>query len=459
MTSVVPPVKTWQFSTDSAATGRLNTAQADNQLEILYNWAVALEEAIARVIRDDDTLVDGAVRLRHLTNEVSELIASADGWKPKVACDLATTANVALTGEQTIDGTLTSASRVLVKDNTLAYENGLYDTAAGAWTRCTDADDATELAKAAVYVAGGIVNIGASWVQTAADIVVGTTDLVWAQFGTSGLEIPVGSVTNAELADVPTMTMPGRVLAGTGVRVNLTASQIRDLIDLEPDGASLETTGGSIQVKNLGISTAKLAALCVIASKIAADAVETDKIKDAAVTTPKLADSSVTAIKLDPAILANASAPVGSIMEYAGTVAPTGWVFCDGTAYDRTNPTYTPLFAVIGTTYGVGGGGNDFQVPDRRGRVAVGAGTGAGLTARVLGATGGEETHVQIEAELAPHTHTAQGGDSGGALPIPDWSDITCAAITRNIVTTSTGSGTGFNVMQPFIVQNFIVKL
>lgn len=62
--------------------------------------------------------------------------------------------------------------------------------------------------------------------------------------------------------------------------------------------------------------------------------------------------------------------PIGSIVAYAGSSAPTGWVLCDGTAISRT--TYATLFAAISTNFGVGDGSSTFNVPDLRGRVIVG---------------------------------------------------------------------------------------
>lgn len=57
----------------------------------------------------------------------------------------------------------------------------------------------------------------------------------------------------------------------------------------------------------------------------------------------------------------NDSMPVGSIMWFAGTTAPTGWVLCNGATY--TNSTYPNLVAVIGTTFG-GTPGTNFMVPN-----------------------------------------------------------------------------------------------
>ncbi len=65
--------------------------------------------------------------------------------------------------------------------------------------------------------------------------------------------------------------------------------------------------------------------------------------------------------------------PVGSIISYGGSSAPTGWLLCDGSAISRT--TYADLFAVLGTTYGTGDGSTTFNIPDFRGVFPKGAGT------------------------------------------------------------------------------------
>src|SRR3990167_8065526 len=94
----------------------------------------------------------------------------------------------------------------------------------------------------------------------------------------------------------------------------------------------------------------------------------------------------------------------GAILQYGAAYPPSGWLLCDGSAVSRT--TYAALFAVIGTTYGAGNGSTTFNVPDLRGRIAVGSGTGTayGATAKTLGSTpnsgvGGEETHTLKSVE------------------------------------------------------------
>jgi microcystin-dependent protein len=96
-----------------------------------------------------------------------------------------------------------------------------------------------------------------------------------------------------------------------------------------------------------------------------------------------------------------ASVPTGVVMDFAGATAPVGFLLCNGASYATAS--YPALFTVIGYTFG--GSGANFNVPDLRSRVAVGAGQGSGLTNRTLGVTGGEETHTLVLAELASHTH------------------------------------------------------
>lgn len=89
--------------------------------------------------------------------------------------------------------------------------------------------------------------------------------------------------------------------------------------------------------------------------------------------------------------------PTGTVVFRAQASTPSGYLPCDGAAVSRA--TYAALFASIGTTFGVGDGSTTFNVPDLRGRSPIGAGTGAGLTARTHGTAYG--------AESTAHTHGA----------------------------------------------------
>ncbi len=93
--------------------------------------------------------------------------------------------------------------------------------------------------------------------------------------------------------------------------------------------------------------------------------------------------------------------PTGVSLDFRGESAPAGFLLEDGKSYSTA--TYNRLFKIIGYKYG--GSGANFNVPDSRGRVNIGAGAGPGLTVRVLATTGGTETVALITAQLAAHTH------------------------------------------------------
>lgn len=65
-----------------------------------------------------------------------------------------------------------------------------------------------------------------------------------------------------------------------------------------------------------------------------------------------------------------ASVPTGTILPFAGTVVPDGFLLCNGAAVSRT--TYAKLFAAIGTKWGTGDGSTTFNLPDSEGRVFQG---------------------------------------------------------------------------------------
>lgn len=96
--------------------------------------------------------------------------------------------------------------------------------------------------------------------------------------------------------------------------------------------------------------------------------------------------------------------PAGTIVAFAASAVPNGWLSCDGSSV--ATATYPTLFAVIAYSYG--GTGASFTLPDLRNRVPIGAGTGTGLTARSLGATGGAATVTLTAGEsgVASHSHT-----------------------------------------------------
>jgi phage-related tail fiber protein len=113
----------------------------------------------------------------------------AQGLNVKNEVIAATTTNISLSGVATlIDGvTISVGDRVLVKNQSSAAQNGIYEAASGAWTRTTDADTWNELISAFVFVAQGTTQADTGWVCTIdAGGTLGTTPVTWAQFSGAG---------------------------------------------------------------------------------------------------------------------------------------------------------------------------------------------------------------------------------------------------------------------------------
>lgn len=120
--------------------------------------------------------------------------AARSGLDVKQSVRVATTEFIALSGTQTIDGvSVIAGNRVLVKDQGAAT-NGIYDVAAGSWSRSTDADISAEVtAGMFTFVSEGTANADSGWVLTTNDtITLGTTVLSFAQFSGAG-QITAGS--------------------------------------------------------------------------------------------------------------------------------------------------------------------------------------------------------------------------------------------------------------------------
>ena len=164
--------------------------------------------------------------------------AARSGLDVKASSRVATTANITLSGTQTIDGVSAIAgNRVLVKNQTDASQNGIYVVAAGVWARSTDADtDAEVTAGMFTFIEEGTVNGDAGFVLTTNNpIIVGTTDLTFTQFSGTG---------QIEAGDGLTKTGNTINAVGTADRILVTS----DAIDIASGyiGQSSITTLGTI---------------------------------------------------------------------------------------------------------------------------------------------------------------------------------------------------------------------
>jgi microcystin-dependent protein len=209
--------------------------------------------------------------------------------------------------------------------------------------------------------------------------------------------------------------------------------------------------------------------------------------------------ANITALQANVTTLQNdllALLPTGCLFQYAGGTAPSGWFLCQGQVLSISS--YPSLYSVIGTTYG-GDGVSTFALPDLRGRVPIGAGSGYSL-----GTTGGSETRTLTVNEMPSHNHTgtidysgthshtyqdayfaentgrnpkvfglAAGSDydnnfyyrttSNGYTSDPNdastfLSSGSGGAHTHTMSITSNGGGNSFSIMQPYITLSYIIK-
>ena len=176
--------------------------------------------------------------------------------------------------------------------------------------------------------------------------------------------------------------------------------------------------------------------------------------------------------------------PIGTILPFAGLTVPnSSFLLCDGAAISRT--TYSKLFVIIGTTYGVGDNSTTFNLPDFRSRFGLGAGAGTGLTNRQIGVKGGTENETLTINQMPSHNHTGTALSAGnhshttdigsvvqsaGSYTTNDWTyrtnkssgfqtSSTNGEHTHALSINNTGGDQAHNNMPPFITINYIIKV
>ena len=178
------------------------------------------------------------------------------GLDVKSSVKVATTGNLTLSGTQTIDGVSVSADeRVLVKDQTDASENGIYDCKSGAWARSSDFDSNTEVTSGAfTFVEQGTVNADAGFVLTTdGSITVGTTDLAFTQFsGAGAISAGDGLSKSGTTISADLKANSGLVISSGEIALDLDASGISGSLGIA-DGGTNATSAGDART-NLGLA-------------------------------------------------------------------------------------------------------------------------------------------------------------------------------------------------------------
>lgn len=187
--------------------------------------------------------------------------------------------------------------------------------------------------------------------------------------------------------------------------------------------------------------------------------------------------------------------PIGSILTYAGSTAPQGWLLCNGSEVNKT--TYSRLFSVIGNNYGSPVNSNNFVLPNLEQRIPVGK-----SSSTTLGTTGGSDNITLSTSQLPSHNHSGTTDNSGnhshsvndpghahsqwsrqddynewGGSP-PSFTDDSGSAVTwyninssttgislnsdgthnHTFTTGNTGSGSSIDIRNKFIILNYIIR-
>lgn len=161
---------------------------------------------------------------------------------------------------------------------------------------------------------------------------------------------------------------------------------------------------------------------------------------------------------------------LAEIRSFAGNFAPRGWVLCDGQLLSIAQ--WTAVFALIGTTYG-GDGQTTFGVPDLRGRLPVGEGTGPGLPGMTLGEVSGSENVTLTTNQIPMHNHAATAPAASTSTTSTPSASVSPGPVTLgaavskgfgtadlNLASPTLGAAGGsqpHNNMQPYLGMNYIM--
>lgn len=151
--------------------------------------------------------------------------------------------------------------------------------------------------------------------------------------------------------------------------------------------------------------------------------------------------------------------PIGSISLWNTNTPPVGYLICDGTTYSKSQ--YPDLYDALGSDYQISA--EQFKVPDFRGLIPIGAGIHQDANSKsktfTLGTEYGEYEHTQTINEMPVHNHTSNNEQFSTALtPKTRINTGGTESGVANNPTGYTGGGQPFNVMQPSLTVNFIIK-
>jgi len=185
--------------------------------------------------------------------------STAEGLDVKDSVKIATTANITLSGTQTIDGVAISADeRVLVKDQSTASQNGIYLCKSGSWERADDMAAGGDAAGAFTFVEQGSTLADTGWVCSTnkGSAVVGTNNLAFTQFSSAGVtSAGDGLDRTGNVYSVDLKSNGGLVIESTEIAVDLAASSITGTLAVGDGGTGATTASAARTALGLVIGT------------------------------------------------------------------------------------------------------------------------------------------------------------------------------------------------------------
>jgi hypothetical protein len=394
----------------------------------------------------------------------------AQGLDAKASVVVATTVNITLSGAQTIDGvSVVAGDRVLVKNQTLTQDNGIYVASASAWARSADMNTWAEVPNAYVWVEGGTTQADTGWVCTSdAGGTLGATPITWVQFAgastyTAGTGLTLTgtqfSITNtgtagtygsASLIPVITTNAQGQV---TGVTT--AANPQGTVTSVSGTATRITSTGGATPVLDLasGVATAGTTGSSSLIPVVTIDTYG----RVTGITTAANPQGTVTSVTgTAPVVSSGGATPAISMAAANGTtngyLTSTDWTTFNNkgsgtvTSVTATSPVTstggaTPVIAMPAATTSVNGylTSTDWNTFNNKASTALATATVAGLIE--LGDNTVQTVASNAVSATASRSYALQVNASGqGVINVP-WTDTNSGGTVTSVSGTGTVNG------------------